>query len=377
MALPGKENPFANGLTEKAPSPGIKTKKSFVKIPLSTGVQTPVLERNSPNLDFPERQTDNTAMAKSAIAENTTAPNRIQNTIPENIYTEPPIADKEQPIADFAIAKNTIAGSFADKKGGYTRIDNYVFDVLLPTIKNASAAIVYIYLWRRSLGYQKSSVCLSHQIIADSVGLSKRAVQDAMIRLNDLKLVRSYRAYETAIPEHFILRPWNNAKNSETESNLAMAKSAIAKNAIAEKDASYSKICHSAIANFATTKRKVLNKERKALSLSLSNKFPEELIARWESQTEKKEKREREIYLSLCRKFGEESVYNNIVCIINDICKYGLRDGSQPVDLMAILEVDYPWFEKRAVENAYKEQKQESKQVAIEVMSELKHGYAK
>ena len=71
-----------------------------------------------------------------------------------------------------------------------------------------SAFIVYLYLYWRTAPSRSRSVRLSHQSIATETGLSKSAVQAAMRNLVRRKLVRSERESVTAVPVHYVLRPW-------------------------------------------------------------------------------------------------------------------------------------------------------------------------
>lgn len=91
-------------------------------------------------------------------------------------------------------------------------IDDYVPDVLMRDLvghDHAPAAfLVYVHLWRQTLGRRVRSAHLSHQMMADATGLSKSAVQNGMRCLLRRRLVRVQRASMTAIPEYRILRPW-------------------------------------------------------------------------------------------------------------------------------------------------------------------------
>ncbi len=382
MALPGKENPFAKGLTEKAPVPGLKPKKSFVKIPLSTGAYSPAPEVDAPNSARPTDGPIDQAIAVYAIAEIATPPNRepvaspsralaehaiagtatAKNTTAAPTIESPAIADttvarsgdKKATKVEYAIAKTAIA-DLADKRGGYTRVDNYVFDVLMPKIGSAPAGIVYLYLWRRSLGFQRLSVSLSHQIIADAVGLSKRTVQEAVARLNELNVVRTHRAYETAIPEHFILRPWTAAKEpaEETDTTTAIADSTTANDAVAKISGTYSSDYPTAIAEAATIKRK-LNKETKK-TLSQAD-VPESWDQFTAQLTEKARERAERVFQSLRTQFPNDQVDELAECPRN-LERFGAPDGtpwgqiSSPIGLM---ESSWPqlreFFRKRESE---------------------------
>ncbi len=91
-------------------------------------------------------------------------------------------------------------------------IDATVFDSVMGDLvgrdRSPAAFLVYLLLWRRAAGSRTRSVRISHQEIADASRLSKSAVQGAIALLNRRKLVRSDHGSRTAVPEHFVLRPW-------------------------------------------------------------------------------------------------------------------------------------------------------------------------
>ncbi len=91
-------------------------------------------------------------------------------------------------------------------------VDQYVFDVLMRDLvghdRAPSAFLVYLHLWRLSGSVPGSKVPVSLQTIAESTGLSKSAVQNAMRRLLARRLVSSHKHSPTAIPEYRVLRPW-------------------------------------------------------------------------------------------------------------------------------------------------------------------------
>lgn len=91
-------------------------------------------------------------------------------------------------------------------------IDDYVLDVLMPDLighdRQPSAFIVYLRLWRLTAGGKKKSAPLSLRDLAEQTGLSKRAIQDAVDRLERRQLVTVERAMPTAVPVYQIKRPW-------------------------------------------------------------------------------------------------------------------------------------------------------------------------
>jgi CRP-like cAMP-binding protein len=92
------------------------------------------------------------------------------------------------------------------------QFDAYVIETLMGDLvghdRSPAAFIVYLYLYARAAGTRHRSVKVSHQGIAADTGLSKSAVQSAVRRLVQRKLLRSARATPTSTPEHFVLRPW-------------------------------------------------------------------------------------------------------------------------------------------------------------------------
>jgi DNA-binding GntR family transcriptional regulator len=91
-------------------------------------------------------------------------------------------------------------------------LDAYVLDTLMRDLvshdRSASSYIVYLHLWRRTLGSGKERVRVSLQRIADATGLSKSAVQGAVRNLTRRRLLRASKASTTAVPEYAVLRPW-------------------------------------------------------------------------------------------------------------------------------------------------------------------------
>lgn len=91
-------------------------------------------------------------------------------------------------------------------------LDPYVLDTLMPDLvghdRKPAAFVVYLCLWRRSRAGFSEPVRLSHQQLADATGLSRSAVQEALRWLQRRQLVESRRASPTAIPAHFVRRPW-------------------------------------------------------------------------------------------------------------------------------------------------------------------------
>ena len=93
-------------------------------------------------------------------------------------------------------------------------IDDYVLDVLMRDIvghdQQPAAFLVYLFLSARAARQQWRPVKASLRMLADETGLSKSAVQSAIVRLQYRQLVKTSRAYRTAVPAHRVLRHWRS-----------------------------------------------------------------------------------------------------------------------------------------------------------------------
>ena len=93
-------------------------------------------------------------------------------------------------------------------------IDDYILEVLMRDLvghdRSPSAYLVYLHLWSRTVGSRQKTARLSHQMIADSTGLSKSAVQGGMRNLVRRRLVSVQRVSVTAVPVYRLSRPWLN-----------------------------------------------------------------------------------------------------------------------------------------------------------------------
>jgi hypothetical protein len=91
-------------------------------------------------------------------------------------------------------------------------VDDYVLDALMRDLvghdRQPSAFIVYLSLWRSTNGDARQTAQVALQDIAESTGLSKRSVQDAVAWLSKRKLISISRANITAVPVYKVLRPW-------------------------------------------------------------------------------------------------------------------------------------------------------------------------
>ncbi len=91
-------------------------------------------------------------------------------------------------------------------------LDDHVADVLLRDLvghdHSPAAFLVYLFLWRHTVGKRSKRIRISHRQISLETGLSKSAVQQALRILHRRSLVRSERRHDTDTPEHEVNRPW-------------------------------------------------------------------------------------------------------------------------------------------------------------------------
>ncbi len=92
------------------------------------------------------------------------------------------------------------------------RVDTYVLDVLMRDLsghdRKASAFLVYLFFWAKTIGAGRRSLRASLRQVAEGTGLSKSAVQSALKVLQRRKLLRAERRAPTAVPEYILYRPW-------------------------------------------------------------------------------------------------------------------------------------------------------------------------
>ena len=96
---------------------------------------------------------------------------------------------------------------------GPVAVDAYVFDTLMHDLighdRSPSAFVVYLHLWRRSLGAGEPSVQMSLRDIAEGTGFSKRGVQEAISVLARRQLISIARQTITDVPVYTVKRPWS------------------------------------------------------------------------------------------------------------------------------------------------------------------------
>ena len=89
--------------------------------------------------------------------------------------------------------------------------------------RSPSSFLVYLILWHRSRGSERTRVPASLQAIAEDTGLSKRGVQDALRLLQRRGLVSRTRLHATAVPEYRVHRPWIRRKTRRAPSRRGRA----------------------------------------------------------------------------------------------------------------------------------------------------------
>lgn len=91
-------------------------------------------------------------------------------------------------------------------------LDDYVIDVLMADLiahdRQPSAFVLYLRLWGDCDGGRKRSPPLSLRELAEGTGLSKRAIQDAIDRLERRQLIAVERSMPTAVATYRVQRPW-------------------------------------------------------------------------------------------------------------------------------------------------------------------------
>lgn len=92
------------------------------------------------------------------------------------------------------------------------RADPYIVDTLMRDLvahsHSSAAFLVYLQLYRHTQGVGRESVAMSHAVLADLTGLSKRSIQTALGHLLERRLIRRRKAKPTAVPVYTVLTPW-------------------------------------------------------------------------------------------------------------------------------------------------------------------------
>ncbi len=92
------------------------------------------------------------------------------------------------------------------------KTDPYIVDTLMRDLvahsRSSAAFLVYLQLYRHTHGAGRESAAMSHQVLAELTGVSKRSVQNAVKHLIERRLLRRRRARPTAVPVYTVLTPW-------------------------------------------------------------------------------------------------------------------------------------------------------------------------
>ena len=92
------------------------------------------------------------------------------------------------------------------------KLDPYVIDTLMRDLvahsRSSAAFLVYLQLYRHTHGAGRETVAMSHAVLAELIGISKRSVQTALGHLTDRRLIRHRKARPTSVPVYTILAPW-------------------------------------------------------------------------------------------------------------------------------------------------------------------------
>lgn len=92
------------------------------------------------------------------------------------------------------------------------KIDAYLIEVLMRDLvahsRSSAAFLVYLQLYCHTHGAGRETVAMSHAVLAELIGISKRSVQAAVGHLADRRLIRRRKARPTAVPIYTVLTPW-------------------------------------------------------------------------------------------------------------------------------------------------------------------------
>lgn len=92
------------------------------------------------------------------------------------------------------------------------KLDAYIVDTLMRDLvahsRSSAAFLIYLQLYRHTHGAGRESAAMSHRILAELTGVSKRSVQTALAHLAGRRLIRQRKARPTAVPVYTVLTPW-------------------------------------------------------------------------------------------------------------------------------------------------------------------------
>ena len=96
------------------------------------------------------------------------------------------------------------------------KIDPYLNGTLMRDLlahsRSAAAFLVYFQLYCLTHGVGRASLPMSHGVLAELTGISKRSVQTAVSHLIGRRLLRCHKARPTSVPVYTVLTPWIRPK---------------------------------------------------------------------------------------------------------------------------------------------------------------------
>lgn len=97
-------------------------------------------------------------------------------------------------------------------------LDPYIVFTLMRDLaghdKKPSAFLVLLYLWGLARGAPQARVSVSYQDLADAIGISKSAAQEAIYHLTERRIIKVSLKHGTAIPEYTVNPSWRRPKAS-------------------------------------------------------------------------------------------------------------------------------------------------------------------
>ena len=91
-------------------------------------------------------------------------------------------------------------------------VDDYVLDVLMRDLighdQQPAAYLIYLYLYGQATRTNWKTVTASLRTLANATGLSKSAIQVALVTLRRRQLIVTMRDHVTASSRHCVLRHW-------------------------------------------------------------------------------------------------------------------------------------------------------------------------
>ena len=98
------------------------------------------------------------------------------------------------------------------------KIDPYIVDTLMRDLvshsRSTATFLVYLQLYRHTHGIGRDSVAMSHAVLAEIIGVSKRSVQTSIAHLVYRRLIRQRKVRPTAVPIYTVLTPWMRKEKS-------------------------------------------------------------------------------------------------------------------------------------------------------------------